>query len=240
MAVALSLALHAALLVVWVNREPRRQPRALQPASVVMQWMEVTVLPPAAPVAPAAPAASPPRTAVAAARVLPRPAVGRSAPVPTDPVPNSQNATAVQSEAGLASAVLDGAGNQAAGRASLSTAIAAPPQPAASSPLTASATPAAPAPWEADGIARALQRERAWQRRHGSPASEALAVRPQAHEPGPPMGQAMSVRESVGADGSRGSRVQGAAGTYCVRVPSANRLQDVGAAPRVAPVTNCP
>lgn len=65
-------------------------------------------------------------------------------------------------------------------------------------------------------------------------------MRPQEPAPGLPLGQAMSVRESVGADGSRGSRVEGTAGTYCVRLPSANRLQDVGAAPRVALVTNCP
>ena len=90
-------------------------------------------------------------------------------------------------------------------------------------------------------MARALQRERAWQRRNGAPASDALALQRVASAQALALGNGMSVHESAGADGSRVSRVQGAAGTaYCVRVPSANRLPELGSAPRLAPVTNCP
>lgn len=112
--------------------------------------------------------------------------------------------------------------------------VAAQPRPGASSPRPA------PVPWDSEGIARALQRERTWQRRHGAPTTEALAPQSAAAVSGVRLGEGVSVHESVGGDGSRVSRVQGAAGTYCVRVQSANRLPDHGAAPRLAPVTNCP
>ncbi|WP_140426861.1 hypothetical protein [Acidovorax sp. Root267] len=231
MAVALSLVLHAALLTVWMKKEVR-QPRARQPATAAMQWVTVMAPPPAAP-PPRAPKAE-----VAAAQVLPRSALGhpavaagRSAHAPTDPAP------AARAAVGIAGAGVDGERHGAADRAAPPAQAAVPSQTAPSSPLPASA---ASAPWEADSIARALQRERTWQRRHGSPATDALTVRREAPAPGLPMGHEMSVRESVGAGGGRVSRVQGAAGTYCVRVPSANRLPELGAAPRLAPVTTCP
>lgn len=107
--------------------------------------------------------------------------------------------------------------------------VAAQPRPGASSPQPA------PVPWDSEGIARALQQERTWQRRQGIPTAQALAPASGVH-----LREGISVHESVGGDGSRVSRVQGPAGTYCVRVPSANRLPEHGPAPRLAPVTNCP
>jgi len=106
---------------------------------------------------------------------------------------------------------------------------AAQPRPGASSPQPA------PVPWDSEGIARALQRERTWQRRQAAPTSAALVP-----ESGVRLGEGVSEHGSVGGDGSRVTRVQGPAGTYCARVPSANRLPDLGAAPRLAAVTNCP
>ncbi len=51
----------------------------------------------------------------------------------------------------------------------------------------------------------------------------------------------MASREWRAGDGARVAQGNGLGdSTYCVRLPSANRLPQLGAAPRVAPVTNCP
>jgi hypothetical protein len=222
-AVALSLLLHAGLLAVWMKKEPR-QPRALQPAAAAMQWVDVVAAPPAAPAR---------RAEVAVAQVLAYAASGR----PVVAGGSARPVLEMRAAASLAGAAVAGEDKTSMDKSTPFAGAAVLPQPATSSPITAPATSAS---WDADGIARALQLERAWQRRQGFTASQALAQRQEALASGLPMGQVVSVQESVGADGSRVSRVQGAAGTYCVRVPSANRMQDVSAAPRVASVTNCP
>lgn len=222
-AVAVALAMHGALLVGWVGaggrtaRTPRPAPAL---AAAAMQW--VTAIPQAPSRNAAAPAvaqAEPKRTTVdmaPARRTATREPRATAEPAPAmsaDPFTVREEGVAVQN---------------AAAPAPLPTASGAQP-----SPVTA-------AGWDADGIARALREERAWQRRHGAPAWGGPVAYTWGPTPGL-SGSPVSVRdESVGADGSRLGRVQGPAGTYCVRVPSANRLPEVGAAPRLAPVTNCP
>lgn len=91
-----------------------------------------------------------------------------------------------------------------------------------------------PVQWSPEGVARAARQEREWQRRHGTPSAAALAA-----------GQApralgtMSEQEWQNHATGRVTRVESEAGVYCVRLPSANRLPEVGAAPRIAAVTNC-
>lgn len=137
-----------------------------------------------------------------------------------------------------------GAGAAAPPDASLSApqglragAVAAPaPQRAASD----SGASDGPVHWSAEAVGRADRQERAWQRRHGAtPAAQLAAGSGGAGASSP--GGAMSPREWHGGDGARVAQGQGLGGsTYCVRLPSANRLPELGAAPRVAPVTNCP
>lgn len=91
--------------------------------------------------------------------------------------------------------------------------------------------------WSPEGVARAARQEREWQRRHGSPAAAALAAN--AASPAPrPLGT-LTEKEWQNAYSGRVTRVESEAGVYCVRLPSANRLPEVGAAPRIATVTNC-
>lgn len=89
-------------------------------------------------------------------------------------------------------------------------------------------------------MGRADRQERAWQRRHGMAPAAQLAA--QADGAGAAaQGAPVPAREWRGGDGARVAQVQGPGGSaYCVRLPSANRLPELGAAPRVAPVTNCP
>ena len=219
LAVALSVLVHAALVTVAVTTAGR-PPRVLPPAEKAMQWVEVVPVAPAqAPVRPVAPmplrvaaprAAPAERTAPAAAALAPAAAQAPLAATDSEPRLAAEHDTAFLHRA------------------------AAPPRPGASNPQPPSGT------WDTEGIARALQRERNWQRRHGTPAAEALVPQREVPVSGVRLGEGVSVHESVGGDGSRVSRVQGPAGTHCVRVPSANRLPEIGAAPRLAPVTNCP
>ena len=111
-----------------------------------------------------------------------------------------------------------------------------PPQRAASD----SGAPDRPVQWSAEAVGRADRQERAWQRRHGAIPAAQLAAG--AGSAGPrSLDGALAPREWRGSDGARGAQGQGLGGsTYCVRLPSANRLPELGAAPRVAPVTNCP
>ncbi|MBV7430280.1 MULTISPECIES: hypothetical protein [unclassified Acidovorax] len=111
--------------------------------------------------------------------------------------------------------------------------------PAPELPASDSRMADAPLRWSPDAVGRADRQEREWQRRHGAVPAAQLAVgdgAPAAR----PLGAAISTREWRGGDGSRVTQVESPSGTYCVRLPSANRLPDVGAAPRVAPVSNCP
>lgn len=91
--------------------------------------------------------------------------------------------------------------------------------------------------WSPEGVARAARQEREWQRRHGSPAAAALAAN--AASPAPrPLGT-LTEKEWQNTYAGRVTRVESEAGVYCVRLPSANRLPEQGAAPRIATVTNC-
>lgn len=115
-------------------------------------------------------------------------------------------------------------------------AAAPPPQRAASD----SVVPDGPVQWSAEAVGRADRQERAWQQRHGTPPAAQLAAGAGGAGGASP-GGAPAPREWRGGDGARVAQVQGLGGsTYCVRLPSANRLPELGAAPRVAPVTNCP
>ncbi|CAN7600010.1 hypothetical protein LJR129_004467 [Acidovorax sp. LjRoot129] len=224
-AVAVALAIHGALLVAWVSpgwRGTRTARPSPAPSAAAMQWVTPIPQSPTRHAAAAAVAQAEPRRTTADMAPARRTAVRepRAADEPT-PV-TSAGSVIARDDGGAAPNAL--------------TATAPAPLPPASG-----AQPSAPAAavGDTDGIARALRDERAWQRRHGAPAWGGPIASAEGPAPGL-SGGSVSVRESVGADGSRVARVQGPAGSYCVRVPSANRLPDVGAAPRVAPVTNCP
>ncbi len=91
--------------------------------------------------------------------------------------------------------------------------------------------------WSPEGVARAARQEREWQRRHGTPAAAALAAGAAGSAPRP-LGT-LTEKEWNNAYADRVTRVESEAGVYCVRLPSANRLQEIGAAPRIATVKNC-
>lgn len=91
--------------------------------------------------------------------------------------------------------------------------------------------------WSPEGVARAARQEREWQRRHGSPAAAALAANTASAAPRA-LGT-LTEKEWQNAYAGRVTRVESEAGVYCVRLPSANRLPELGAAPRIATVTNC-
>ena len=121
---------------------------------------------------------------------------------------------------------------------------------ATDSPLQSRAAPAADSRtgdavhWNAEALNRADRQERQWQRRHGTSSAAQMAAQQLAAGLGDSrttsLGATGATREWNGSDGSRVTQVQGPGGTYCVRLPSANRLPDMGAAPRIAPVSNCP
>ncbi len=106
------------------------------------------------------------------------------------------------------------------------------PLPAASDPREAPAVH-----WSPEGVARAARQESEWQRRHGAPAAAALAAGTGGSAPRP-LGT-LTEKEWNNAYTGRVTRVESAEGVYCVRLPSANRLPEIGAAPRIATVTNC-
>lgn len=99
-------------------------------------------------------------------------------------------------------------------------------------PAASDARDAPAVQWSPEDIARAARQEREWQRRHGTAAALAAGPAPRA------LGT-MSEREWQNHATGRVTRVESDAGVYCVRLPSANRLPEVGAAPRIAAVTNC-
>lgn len=101
-------------------------------------------------------------------------------------------------------------------------------------PAASDAREAPAVQWSPEGVARAARQEREWQRRHGTPTATALAAGPAPRALG-----TMSEQEWQNHATGRVTRVESEAGVYCVRLPSANRLPEVGAAPRIAAVTNC-
>ncbi|WP_422845107.1 hypothetical protein [Acidovorax sp. M2(2025)] len=225
-AVLASLLLHGAVFTAWHGQRPHGAPALPVPR----QAMEVLWIA-AAPAATAPPAPQP----VARPSALLQAQAAAKTPVaslrPSRPPPPGP-AAAAPPEAALPAAP----GPRADAVADAMTAAAPPPQRAASD----SAVPDRPVQWSAEAVGRADRQERAWQRRHGAtPAAQLAAGAGSAGTPSP--GGPLAPREWRGGDGARVAQGQGLGGsTYCVRVPSANRLPELGAAPRVAPVTNCP
>lgn len=86
-----------------------------------------------------------------------------------------------------------------------------------------------------DVVARALARERDWQRRKG------LVHAPQtwAREAPATMGAEAVVRDLRGPGGSRTTKVSGPWVDYCVELPSANQPPAMGAVPRMVPARTC-
>ncbi len=99
-------------------------------------------------------------------------------------------------------------------------------------PASAAQPQAAPGP---DAVVRALERERAWQRRQG----RARAPQSWGDEAAIAMGAGTVVRDRAGPGGSRTAKVSGPWGDYCVELPSANQPPAIGAAPRIAPARTC-
>jgi len=101
------------------------------------------------------------------------------------------------------------------------------------SPPASTAQPqAAPGP---DAVVRALERERAWQRRQGRSRA------PQAWdgEASATLGAGAVVRDLRGPGGSRTAKVSGPWGDYCVELPSAKQPPAMGAVPRMVPARTC-
>ena len=101
-----------------------------------------------------------------------------------------------------------------------------------SRPASTAQPQAAPGP---EAVVRALERERAWQRRQG------LAHAPQTWGSEAPvtMGAGAVMRALRGPGGSRTTKVSGPWGDYCVELPSANQPPAMGAAPRMALARTC-
>ncbi|QLA81683.1 hypothetical protein EXV95_14135 [Acidovorax sp. JMULE5] len=89
-----------------------------------------------------------------------------------------------------------------------------------------------------DDVARALQRERAWQRRQGAQQPQPPHQRWEV-APAGALGSGIAERDLRGAEGRRTVQAAGPWGTYCVELPSANQPPSMGAAPRVAPTSTC-
>lgn len=88
-----------------------------------------------------------------------------------------------------------------------------------------------------EALAGSLQRERRWQQQHGD--GRRFPDRFEAPRPSDSPG-ATSLQESAPGPGGRLARVQGALGTYCVRLPPPERPLPDGPAPRLALPGNCP
>lgn len=223
-AVLASLLLHGAVLTAW----HLQRPHAATALPVPRQAMEVLWI--AAPPAPQrearAPAVvRPPSPAQAAASKKPVASLRPSRPL-RQPEPGPVAAAPPEADP----PAMPGSSTKA-------IAAAAPlPQRAASD----SGVPDTPVHWSAESVARADRQERAWQRRYGTASATQLVDAAGSAGVSSP-GGALVTREWRGGDGARVAQVQApGGGTYCVRLPSANRLPELGAAPRVAPVTNCP
>lgn len=88
-----------------------------------------------------------------------------------------------------------------------------------------------------EALVSSLQRERRWQQQHGD--GRRFPDRLEAPGPGDSPGTA-SLQEGAPGPGGRLARVQGAFGTYCVRLPPPDRPLPEGPAPRLALPGNCP
>ena len=241
MAVVASVLLHGVVLTAWnlqpkhVPPSPSHSPRqamevqwitqadVLQPPAARRDMERAQALPKVSASASASASASEARPVRAAERL-------RSAGAPADALANAAPDAVTGTVLGARASVVPMPPPQAG------TAAAPAPQP----PASDSRMTNAPLRWSPDAVGRADRQEREWQRRHGDvPAAQRAAGA--GAGAAMPWGGAVATREWRGGDGSRVAQVQGLGGSsYCVRLPSANRLPDAGAAPRVAPVTNCP
>lgn len=231
-AVVASVLLHGGMLIAW-NLQQKRVPPSPSPRQAMeVQWITQADVqqPPAAQRdterAQALPKASAYESAARPVRAAERP---HSTDAPAEAMADAANDAVTGTVIGARAPVVPMHPPQDG------TATVPAPQPPASDSRMADA----PLRWSPDAVGRADRQEREWQRRHGAVPAAQLAVgdgAPAAR----PVGAALATREWRGGDGSRVTQVEGPAGTYCVRLPSANRLPDVGAAPRVAPVSNCP
>jgi hypothetical protein len=111
----------------------------------------------------------------------------------------------------------------------------APPRPVPETVGQTSATQALLLSPEA--LASSLRRERRWQRQHGD--ERRRPDRFEAPNPGDSPG-ATSLQEGAPGPAGRLARVQGALGTYCVRLPPPDRPLPEGPGPRLALPGNCP
>ena len=211
-AVAGSLMLHVAgLAVLWRTLVPQSVlPAPSQVPPPAMLW--VALAPPPAP-APAPAFAVPGETGKAAGARTAAPGTRRLAtaaivrPLPIGRVPPPMASPALSAP---------------------EAAVVAMPGP----PASAAQPQAAPGP---DAVVRALERERAWQRRQG----RARAPQSWGDEAAIAMGAGTVVRDRAGPGGSRTAKVSGPWGDYCVELPSANQPPAIGAAPRIAPARTC-
>ncbi|WP_298210181.1 hypothetical protein [Acidovorax sp.] len=177
---------------------------------------------------------------VATTATLPPPAVagGAGAPQPVRPATARAQAVTIAAARGMpkppATVVplspRDAGPEPGAGAPSSGGAAAPVPQPSASGASQ-------PTALGLDDVARALARERAWQRRQ-RPAG--------ALQPGPLDAPAAAApgaggwaHDRRGADGARTAQVAGPWGSYCVELPSTNQPPAMGAAPRIAPPRTC-
>lgn len=102
-------------------------------------------------------------------------------------------------------------------------------------PPAAAAGPAREALTGHSPVAPVLPAEESGQGRAVSP----VPLPANAASPAPPALGMPTDKEWQDAYSGRVTRVESEAGVYCVRLPPANRLPQVGAAPRIATVTNC-
>lgn len=234
-----SVLLHVAVITAWSSHRPPRQPTA-QPAgqAMVLQWIAAV---------PAAQAESAQRTSadaiakVVSARQAKAPA--KMPPAPGRPALRAETRTGTPAKS--PGQAVDGPPMQA----SIPTLSSEPDAaltdlavtaPAPRRPASDSGADDVPLRWSAEAVGRADRQEREWQRRHGTVTASQLATDAGRATAAPP-GAALTAREWRGSDGARVAQVHGPGGSrYCVRLPSANRLPEQGAAPRLANVSNCP
>lgn len=217
--------LHAALLTAWSLHTDRTPAPPAQRQAMEVQWITAEV----------APLPAMRQEALQMAPHIPPPRKAEAAP----PARPTQRTAPERSSASLAPA-----------RAEAAAPVEAMAVQATDSPPQSRAAPAADSRtgdavhWNAEALNRADRQERQWQRRHGTSSAAQMAAQQLAAGLGDSrttsLGATGATREWNGSDGSRVTQVQGPGGTYCVRLPSANRLPDMGAAPRIAPVSNCP
>lgn len=227
LAVLVAVLLHGAVLTAWTLQNPRLPaPHSTPRQAMSVQWVfSADAKAPTPPAAQREAALPPvPRTDPAAARPAHRAeAAIRSAATSSPPAPPAPPVASAEVVVGRQDDT------------NPSSRAAAAPQRPASDARTADTLR-----WSADAVGRADRQEREWQRRHGTAPAAQLAAGT-GNAAAVPLGAALSTREWRGGDGARVAQVEGPGGsTYCVRLPSANRQPELGAAPRVAPVSNCP